>query len=190
VPCTSSPPMIVLGEPLLRAPSEQARVFLILRALKLVQARASALVRAPAADMAVLVAAWLTIFNPQWRPEGMNPAAITEAARRVYAGLPRQMPPDVGVIALDVAGSIGTQGAALGTAAISWANRMALLAVGDPGAAFEAIAWSMGMADGAPLDPQERIAWATRTLEIKDLVSFSVTDAYAEARARLGLDRT
>ena len=167
VPCSSSPPMIVLGESLLTAPSEPARLFLIMRALKLVQARASALVRTPASDMAVLMAAWLQLFNPQWRPDGFNPAAMNEAIRRLRAGLPRQLPPDVGVIALDVAGSIGTQGAAMGAAAIAWANRMALLAVGDPGAAFEAIAWSLGIKDGAPTGATERAAWASRTHEIE-----------------------
>jgi hypothetical protein len=157
--------------------------------LKLVQARASALVRTPAADMAVLLAAWLHVFNPQWRPEGFNANALNEAAKRLHAGLPRQLPPDVGVIALDVAGSVGTHGGAVGAATIAWANRMALLAVGDPGAAFDAIAWSLGLKDGAPHGALDRGAWATRTPEIKDIIAFSVSDPYVEARSRLGLDR-
>jgi hypothetical protein len=162
---------------------------LVLRALKLLQARASALVRTPAPEMAVLFAAWLHVFNPQWRPEGFNAKAIADAARRLQAGLPRQLPPDVGVIALEVAGSVGSHGAALGAAAIGWANHMALLAIGDPGAAFEAVAWSLGLKDGAPQGAIERGTWATRTPEIKDIIAFSVSDAYAEARTRLGLDK-
>jgi hypothetical protein len=94
------------------------------------------------------------------------------------------------VIALEVAGSVGTHGAALGAAAIAWANRMSLLAVGDPGAAFEAIAWSLGSKDGAPHGALDRGAWATRTPEIKDIIAFSVSDQYAEARSRLGLDKS
>ncbi len=190
VPCASSPPMIVLGEGLLQVKNEPARLFLLIRAIKLVQARASAIVRTPAADMGVLMAAWLHVFNPQWRPEGFNPAAIGEAARRLQQGLPRQLPPDVGVIALEVAGSVGTHGAALGAATIAWANHMALLAIGDPSAAFDGIAWSMGSKDGAPASAQDRSAWATRTSEAKELIAYSVTDAYAEARVRLGLDKS
>jgi hypothetical protein len=189
IPCGSSPPTIVVGEALLSASSEP-RSFLLMRALKLVQARASALVRTPGPEMAVLVAAWLQLFNPQWRPDGFNAGSINEAARRLRTGLPRQLPPDVGVIALEVAGSVGTHGAALGAAAIAWANRMALLAIGDPGAAFDAIAWAMNLKDGAPLGAIDRGAWATRTPEIKDLIAFSVSEPYAEARSRLGLDKS
>ena len=67
---------------------------------------------------------------------------------------------------------------------------MALLAIGDPAAAFDGIAWSMGSKDGAPASAQDRAAWATRTAEVKELIAFSVTDAYAEARTRLGLDKS
>ncbi len=189
VPCGSSPPMIVLGEGLLDVTNDAARLFLLLRALKLVQARASAIVRTPAADMGVLMVAWLQLFNPQWRPDGFDPKVLSDASRRLQRGLPRQLPPDVGVIALEVAGSVGMHGAALGAATIGWANHMALLAIGDPAAAFDGIAWSMGSKDGAPGTAQDRAAWATRTGEVKDLIAFSVTDAYAEARTRLGLDR-
>ena len=189
IPCGSAPPTIVLGEGLLEVTNEPARLFLLIRALKLVQARASAIVRTPAAEMGILLAAWLHVFNPQWRPEGFNPAAIGDAARRIQAGLPRQLPQDVGVIALEVAGSVGTHGASLGAATIGWANHMALLAVGDPSAAFDGIAWSLGGKDGAPATATDRAAWATRTAEVKDIIAFSVTDAYAEARARLGLDK-
>jgi hypothetical protein len=80
------------------------------------------------------------------------------------------------------------QGTQLAAAASAWANRVALLAVGDPNAALDAIAWSNGE-DGAPTDPEERAAWIARTAEARELMTFSVTDHYAEARSRLGLDR-
>jgi hypothetical protein len=77
----------------------------------------------------------------------------------------------------------------LGGVALAWANRAGLLAIGDPNAALQAIAWSHGAKDGAPVDPQERAAWLGRTHEAKDLLTFSIGDAYAEARERLGLDK-
>jgi cellulose synthase operon protein C len=63
-----------------------------------------------------------------------------------------------------------------------------LLALGDPNAALDAIAAVGGLAEGAPQDPTARAAWIARTPEARDLVAFAVSDAFAEARARLGLD--
>ena len=41
-------------------------------------------------------------------------------------------------IALEAAGMVGTAAASLGPAAAAWANRVALLAIGDPSAALDA----------------------------------------------------
>jgi predicted Zn-dependent protease len=190
VPVTSEPPTLVVGEALLSAVgNERARTFMMVRALKLLLAHASALVRIPATDLAVLVSAWLHAFNPTWTPSGINPAMLAAAAKRIAAAVPRSIEPVVGMLALEVAGSIGTQAPTLGTNALAWANRAALLAVGDPNAALDAIAWSHGAKEAAPTDPQERSNWISRTHEAKDLLAFSVSDAYADARNRVGLDK-
>ena len=94
-----------------------------------------------------------------------------------------------------MAAGIGTRQATLGPAALAWANRVAFLALGDPNAALDAIAsagapGAIGVAGPpklAPRDPKERAAWVARTPEARDLVAFGVTDAFAEARSRLGL---
>jgi hypothetical protein len=65
---------------------------------------------------------------------------------------------------------------------------VALLALGDPGAALDAIATAGGLVDGAPADPRERAAWISRTPEARDLVAFGVTDAFAQVWSRLGTD--
>ncbi|HEX7664319.1 MAG TPA: hypothetical protein VF407_07415, partial [Polyangiaceae bacterium] len=137
----------------------------------------------------VLIAGWLQVFNPSWVPQGLNPAALADAVRRVHAVLPRRQDPDVGLIALEVAGSLGNQAGALGPGALAWADRAGLLAVGDMGAALDGIAWVMGMPNGAPRGPAERAAWIGRTPEAKELVGYSVSDSYAEARMRAGLGR-
>ncbi len=46
---------------------------------------------------------------------------------------------------------------------------------------------SQGLPNGAPRDPKERATWIARTQEAKDLIGFSVSDAYGELRARLGV---
>jgi hypothetical protein len=92
----------------------------------------------------------------------------------------------LGVTALEAAGLLGTSGPQLRAAAMGWANRVALLAVGDPNAALDAIAWSL-REERAPTGTEERPAWVARQAEARDLMTFSVSDAYAEARNRLGL---
>jgi cellulose synthase operon protein C len=186
IPLGSSPPALLLGESLLA--NERVAPFLVMRALKLVGVRASALARTPAADLVVLVSAWLKCFNPTWQPQGIPPAALNAVGGRVQSGLARKLEPEVGVIALEVAGGLGAQAAMLGPGALCWGNRVALLALGDPNAALDALAAAGGLAEGAPQDPAERAAWIARTPEARDLVAFAVTDAFAEARARLGLD--
>jgi hypothetical protein len=74
----------------------------------------------------------------------------------------------------------------LGAATIAWGNRVALLAMGDPTAALDAIATASGVKGGAPTDPKERATWISRAAEARDLVGFGVTDAFAESRSRLG----
>ena len=91
-------------------------------------------------------------------------------------------------------GTIGTRQATLGPAAIAWANRTALLALGDPQRALDAIAASTPVIGTAtarvvPADPKDRAAWIGRTPEARDLIAFGVTEAFVEARTRLGLDR-
>ena len=149
-------------------------------------------------ELGVLVSAWLKCFNPTWQPQGINAGSLTTALGRIQAALPRNMASDVGVLALEVAGSIGTRQATLGPAALAWANRVAFLALGDPNAALDAIAsagapGAVGVAGPpkvAPREAKERAAWvALLPPEARDLVAFGVTDAFAEARARLGLDR-
>jgi predicted Zn-dependent protease len=195
IPIGSEPPTIVLGESLVN--DERVGAFLALRALKLVRVKAAALGRTVPGELGVLVSAWLKCFNPSWQPQGINPASLTAAMGRIQNAMPRNLRPAVDVMALEVAGGIGTRQATLGPAALAWANRVAFLALGDPNAALDAIAsagapGAIGVAGppkSAPKDPKERAAWVARTPEARDLVAFGVTDAFAETRARLGLDR-
>jgi hypothetical protein len=187
LPVSSAQPTIAIGDALVDSPLANARAFLIARAVKLVQSRAGALARTPAAELAVLVGAWLHAFNPSWKPQGVEPAALADAARRVGAALPRNLDADVGIIALEVAGGLGTQAATFGAHALAWANHAALLAIGDATAALDAIALSHGEREGAPRDPAARTAWIVRVAEAKELIAFTVTDAYAEARAAAGV---
>jgi tetratricopeptide (TPR) repeat protein len=187
LPAASEPPSLVVGESLLGATNERAVAFIVMRAMKLVAARASALVRSNSTDLAALIPAWLQAIAPKWTPQGVNPTALAAAVRKIGLSPPPAAGPEVIALALDVAAGLGTRASTLGGLAAAWANRSALLGVGDPNAALEALAWSLGLKDGAPTDPAARVTWIGRTHEAKDLLIFSVSDAYAEARVRVEL---
>jgi hypothetical protein len=188
IPLSSYPPTLLVGESLGTTGSERARAFTVMRAMKMILSRSSALVRSQPDEVAVLVNALFTAFNPSFVPQGVDAKRVQELARRITPALPRNLDPTVGVIALEAAGLLGAQSAGLSPAAHAWANRVALIAVGDPNAALDALAWARGE-DEAPTDSEERAAWIARTPEARDLMTFSVSEQYAEARSRLGLDR-
>ncbi|MBK6691053.1 MAG: hypothetical protein IPG50_02435 [Myxococcales bacterium] len=188
VPVATLPPTLVVGEALLKAPQKTARAFLMVRALKLVAARAGALVRIPPKDAAVALGAFFKVFNPSWEPPGLPAGPINEGVKRLQGALQRGASPDIGLLALEAAGGIFGQPQAVGAALLAWGNRVALLAVGDPNGALDAMAWSAGMPAGAPTG-DARASWLSRTAEARELLVFSMSDAYAEARKRMGLSK-
>jgi hypothetical protein len=180
-----SPPCVVVGQSMLA--DDRIGPFLLYRAIKLIAAKASAFARSSPSDMAVLVSAWLKCFNPTWQPQGINPALLNAAGGKLQAAMPKRLDPDIGMLALEVAGAIGTQQVTLGPNAIAWGNRVALLALGDANVALDAIAASSTPATTAPAAPAERAAWIGRTPAARELITFGVTDAFADARGRLNL---
>lgn len=188
IPCGTNPPALLVGEELGGNVDPRAREFVIARALKMIIARGSALFRGPPAEAASVLGALFVAFNPSFTPPGADKAKVAELIRRVQPAIPRNLDPTVGVIALEAAGTLGASLPQIHATAKAWANRVALLAVGDPNAALDAIAWDHGR-DAAPRGSEERAAWIARTAEARELMTFSVSDAYSEARARLGLDR-
>jgi hypothetical protein len=162
---------------------------MMIRAFKLMQIRGSAFARVSQAELPVLIAAWLRAFAPSYAPPGVPPQALAEATKRLQSALPRQVEPDIGTAALEVAGAVGPQLGLLGGSVLAWANHAALLGVGDVGAALDAIAYGSGppLSRGGDAIPADKPNWIARTPEAKDLVAFSVSDGYTEARTRLGL---
>jgi len=189
LPLATNPPTLLVGEALAKVKNERARMFIVVRAMKMILTHASALLRGSSTpDVAALVAGLFCAFNPTYQPQSIEMKRVQDLARRIGPAIPRNVDPTIGVIALEAAGMVGTSWNAIAPAAASWANRVALLAVGDPNAALDALAWGRNE-DAAPTGSEERAAWIARHPEARDLMTFSVTDAYAEARVRLGLDK-
>jgi len=186
LPLGSNPPVLLVGEGLMKVEGERARTFVVVRALKMILARGSSLARGEAAEVGALVSAMFTAFNPSFVPQNVDARRVADLQRRLVPALPRNLDPTIGVIALEAAGTLGPHTGLLANGVAAWANRVALLAVGDPSAALDAIAWARGE-EAAPKNPEKRAAWIARTTEARELMTFSVTDTYAEARTRLGL---
>lgn len=187
LPLATNPATILVGDGLTKTKNERARLFVVVRAIKMLLLHASALIRWTPQDVPVLVAALFRTFNPNYTSHGVDGRRVQDYARKLTAALPKNLDPSIAVIALEAAGMLGVQWPLLAPAAVAWANRVALLAVGDPNAALDAIAWDKGEAR-APTGSEERAAWIARHAEARELMTFSVTDTYAEARSRLGLD--
>jgi predicted Zn-dependent protease len=186
VPAGSDPPAIVIAEGL--EASDPAATFLVFRAIKLVAARASVLGRMPPSDLSALVCAWLKCFNPTWQPKGVPQPALDQAIARVAANMPTSFEPDVGVLALEAAGALETGHASLGERALEWGNRVALVALGQPNAALDAVALATneGSPARAPDGKRERATWIAQTPQARNLVTFGVSEAFAQIRVRLG----
>ena len=187
MPVSSNPPQLVFGKALLDGDDDAARYFLLVRALKILQAHASTLSRTSPIDLWPLTAAYLSVFAPDWQPQGVDAKKMAEARQRIQGAMPRNLDPDVPVLALEVVGSIGNRAAQLATAVNQWGNRTGLLALGNPTAALRAIALSLGQQGGMPAEGPDRIKWIVRHPEARGIAVFSVSEQYSEARRRLNL---
>lgn len=187
-PATAHPPTLVIGQALAGAPPSPVRTFLFHRAMKVLQSNAAAFARTAPIDLWPLLAAYLKVFSQSWTPQGVDAGKLTEAYGRLSRTVPGGMRQDVMTLATEVIGAIGNRASTLNTAVNGWGSRAGLLAVGDPNVAFSAIALATGSVQGPPPAGKERVTWVGRNAETRDLIVFSVSDAYVEARARLGLD--
>ena len=70
LPLGSNPPALLVGEGLMNVTNERARAFVVVRAMKMILARGSSLLRGEPGDVAVLVSALFTAFNPSFTPAG------------------------------------------------------------------------------------------------------------------------
>jgi hypothetical protein len=186
IPARSHPPTIVVGQILAEQDASPERSFLFHRAMKVLQANAAILARTAPIDLWPVLAAYLKVFSPSFAPQGVDAGRFTEAYGRLSRALPPGLAQDVGVLAADVIGTIGNRASTLNAAINGWGSRAGLVAVADPNVALVGIAWAGGNANGPPPAGKDRLTWIGRNAEARDLVIFSVSDAYVEARARLG----
>jgi tetratricopeptide (TPR) repeat protein len=189
MPISSAPAQVVFGQGLLDSDDDAARYFLLIRCLKILQGNAAALSRTPPVELWPVLAAYLSIFAPNWIPQGVDAKKLSDAQQRIQGAQKGALDDDVPVLALEVIGAIGNRASLLGTALHQWGNRTALLSAGSLVASLRGVAFASGLSAGPPKDGPERVKWIVRQPEARDLATFGVSEQYAEARARLGLNR-
>lgn len=187
MPVSSTPPRIVYGQGLLTGEQDVARYFLLVRALKILQAGAATLARTAPVDLWPLMAGFLSLLAPSWTPQGADPKKTAMAAQRLRSAMTGELDGDAPVLALEVIGAIGNRASQLATATHQFGNRAGLLAVGNPSAAIEGIALASGQGRSLPASGPDRMKWIVRNPEARDVAVFSVSDQYVQARAALGV---
>ena len=187
MPLSTTPPQLLVGTEVLAAPDERVVMFLLVRALKILQCGAAALFRTPAVDLVTMMSAYVSALAPSWEPDGVDRAAVEPLRQRIVEALPPKLDDDVPDLALEVAGLIGNRASQLGTLVGQMGSRAGLLAIGCPTTALSAIATATADGGSIPPQPAARLRWIVRSLDARDLVVFAASEAYAQARRRLEL---
>ena len=187
IPAGMDPPTIVFGLGLVTADDAEVRDFMIHRAVKVLQTRTAALARTAPIDLWPLVAAYLKLHSPSFEPAGVDGAKVTAFHDAMAPHAPK-FGPQMSLLASEVISNIGNRASSLNTQSNAWGSRCALIALGDPNVALEAIAWASGSSSGPPSSGPERVRWIGRQAEARDLIVFSVSDGYAAARTVLGIE--
>lgn len=186
LPVGAKPFQIVIGDGIVSTDDEVARRFALARTMKLCGARCAALIRVPSADLATYLDALLHHLHPEHPAPAMEADRLDEMTKRLQRFIPKKDEPELKKLAgeLHACGPLTVE--RLTSAAATWGDRVALLAVGDLGAALKGVAWSLGQKD-VPTDPAALRAWLAENPAARDMVLFAISDAYVEARKLAGV---
>lgn len=187
LPGGGTPPTLVFGQALLRSEDDAARYCLLIRALTILKARASSIARTAPIDLGPILGGLLSLLVPSFQPQGVDPKRLNQARALIQEQSSAGFATETANLALEVSHSIGNRASQLATALYQWGNRSALLAAGDPLVVLRALAIAGGSPLGPPAAGPDRVRWIVRSTEARDLMIFSVSDQYLEARRSLGL---
>jgi len=180
----ADPVALVLGDALLAHPDAGVQTFLVLRALKLARANASALSRIGAHDAWAVLAGFFACFGPLAVADGPHAQRLLAARNRIRPHITWVPDPDVSARVATLLEEVLPEADRLPEALCRWGTRVALLGVGDPSIGLDAVL-------GQPLhelrDEAARIRAIAGQFAARDLVSFGVSEAYMGARQSVGL---
>jgi tetratricopeptide (TPR) repeat protein len=187
LPVGAKPFQIVIGEAIVATTDDVARRFALARAMKITAAHSASLIRVPPADLKIYLDALLHHLHPEYPAPVIEAERLDEITKRFQRFIPRKEEAEMKALAQAAveAGIPSTE--ALAGAAATWGDRVALLAVGDVGAALRGVAWSLGQKEPPLADAEARKAWFDENSAARDLVAFAISDLYLEARKVAGV---
>jgi hypothetical protein len=187
LPVGAKPFQIVVGDAVVSTEDEAARRFVLYRAMKACSAHCAALIRVPPADLKIFLDVLLHHLTPDHPAPQIEPERLDEISKRLQRFIPRKDEAELKTLAAQVVSEGVPSADALASAAATWGDRIALLAIGDVGAAMRGIAWTLGQKDAPPQGVTARREWLLQNPAARDLVAFALSDAYLAARQRAGL---
>ena len=182
VPITARPLRILVDDQFAELPGE-SQDFLLLRALKLQEMGAGALFRQRPADRWPQLAALFSVFVPEQNEPTVDPKKVAQFRALIEQGFSRAgYEGDVPTLVLEAIGALAGNGKDVGAALPVVANRVALLATGNLSAALSGLAagQDIPLASGGPA----RIESIHKDAQMRDLLLFAASDAFARARER------
>ena len=150
VPIRSNPPTLVLGGALITTEETAVRDFLLIRALKIMQARGCVISRTAPIDLLPVVAALVKTFAPSYEPTGVDARRFAESMTKLSNVKPAAIEPSIGELALEYAGTIDNRVSTLNVAVNGWGDRAGVLAQGQLNTALRGVAWAGGHPSGPP----------------------------------------
>ena len=183
LPAYDEPFTIVVGSELIDRCSDDEMRFLLVRAVQLATNHLATLVRVgpePLADALVSLAS-------RYTDDAISRESVALPERlqkKLYRSVPRKKRPELRPLLLEVVGEMDFDIARLRGAALSFANRSALIATGSLHAALSALARMYGV-NFETLDRDGRIRLALEVPELRDLILFTLSDTYAEIHEML-----
>lgn len=186
MPASSSPPTIVCAAQILDAAAEEM-TFILMRSLKIIQTGCCAMSNAAPVELLPMTAGLLSALVPNYQAQVPDPKRVADAQRRILQVLPKDLNPDIPTLALEVIGALGNRASQLSAALHQLGNRTALLGVGDPYTAMQALSHLASTRQPIPERGDARMTWIIRNTEARDLAVYGVSPAYTQARRRAGL---
>jgi hypothetical protein len=183
----ASPHCLIFGTSLLNHDDRRVRDFALLRALKLAQSNASALAHMPSTELWAAVAGFLACFAPAWPAQGADAQRLVVHRNKIRPHVTATLGPELSALAPAVTSNAVPRAAQIGDALWRWASRVALLGIGDVSAAVEAIYRATHRDRPLPKDAESWTRWIATCEQARDLVGYSISEAYTEARRRAGL---
>ena len=184
VPIQDSPVQLLVGRALVDALTPDEQRFLVARALKISRAQMSVACRLGPQQLELLLHGLVRSQVASHSPPFLELSALEDAARRVSKQLSRRAQSELvptlleltyaGIPRFDAANVYGVASAA--------GSRAGLLATGNVDAALSALIKLSGL-ELENAGPAARVA---QVEEARELVTFAISDAYFEARARAG----